>query len=118
MNRLLSIVMLLAVGTQMFWGSGYLLDYYIDTEYYKERCENKLRPELNCDGKCILSQKLKEQAKNEQDATTPSPVSAEYTLEVREIDIYCVSEQLIRSCSGYLNTYQSLKQHDIFKPPI
>jgi len=46
--------------------------YWLDqTGFIEQLCENKDRPELNCDGKCYLSQMLKAQAGEEENKTIP-----------------------------------------------
>ncbi len=49
------------------------LEYGIQYRYYKEvLCKNKTLPELNCNGKCILAQKLKQAAaQSAPDAPVP-----------------------------------------------
>lgn len=43
-------------------------DYYLHTASYAERCENKLRVELHCNGQCIIAKKLKEADKREKNS--------------------------------------------------
>ena len=46
--------------------------YWLDQAGFIEQlCENKDRPELNCDGKCYLSQMLRAQAGEEENKTIP-----------------------------------------------
>lgn len=48
---------------------GYVADYLMDYERYAYAlCENKNRPELNCNGKCVLAEKLAL-----QDFSSPAP---------------------------------------------
>lgn len=84
MKRLLSHIMLLSIVTHMLYSSGYLLDYYVNTDFYKANCINQDRPELHCDGKCILAQKIAAAAQqDQQDAKdkTMLPASMEYMPE-------------------------------------
>jgi len=59
MHKVLSIFVLMSFFIHLFYTSGYLLDYYVNTDFYLENCENKDRPELHCDGQCVLAQKMK-----------------------------------------------------------
>lgn len=46
--------------------------YWLDQAGFIEQlCENKDRPELNCDGKCYLSQMLRAQAAEEENKALP-----------------------------------------------
>ncbi|MFH6604423.1 hypothetical protein ACEZ3G_13100 [Maribacter algicola] len=58
-------VMITLAGSLKITGTiGY---YALFTEDFVERfCENKARPELNCDGKCALSQMLMQKAEDER----------------------------------------------------
>lgn len=44
----------------------YCLDYLVRKKQYMERCINKARPQLHCNGKCQLMKKMQEQQKKEQ----------------------------------------------------
>src|SRR5689334_20073014 len=50
-----------------------LLEYVVRMEEYKQRCINKARPELHCQGKCILMQKLRILQQEEPDPVVPVP---------------------------------------------
>ncbi len=43
-----------------------LLSYFTNTEAYQERCQNKARPQLHCEGKCQVAKKIKEASSREQ----------------------------------------------------
>lgn len=79
-NKLVTCIMFLSVIVHLFYSSGYLLDYYLHTEAYRAHCINQEKPELHCDGKCLLAQKIraaqKEQNPDPESATLP--VSPEY----------------------------------------
>lgn len=42
------------------------LNYLIEKKAYIARCENKARPQLHCDGKCVLMKRILEQEKKER----------------------------------------------------
>ena len=56
-----------------------LLDYYIKMDAYLEQCSNRNRPELQCNGQCILMQKLK--ALNGTSQSPAPPVPAKINLQ-------------------------------------
>lgn len=55
-----------------------LLDYYIKMEIYLEQCTNKKRPELHCNGQCILMQKLKALNVETQEPSAPAPAKINF----------------------------------------
>ena len=117
MRQLFSIVMLVAVFTQMLWGSGYLVDYYVNTDYYKSLCVNKELPKLNCNGKCVLAKKIKQQASEESDPMVIIPISSEYTSDTLNISFIETDKPESPKLSLYINKYSRLFEWDIFKPP-
>jgi hypothetical protein len=59
MVRFLSIWLLIAYGVALLQPYLPFVDYQLRMDYYVEvLCENRDRPELHCDGKCALAQKL------------------------------------------------------------
>ncbi len=57
--RLISIFFLLLYSYSQFQSLAVIGDYIIDYQYYKyEKCENKDRPELKCNGTCQLAKLL------------------------------------------------------------
>ncbi len=118
MKQIFSLVMLIAVFTQMLWGSGYLLDYYVNTDYYKEHCVNKELPQLNCDGKCILAKKIKQQTSKQTDPAVITPISSEYTSYALTFSFVKNDPPADLKLSLYFNRYTHLFEWDIFKPPV
>ncbi len=118
MRQLFSIVMLIAIFTQLLWGSGYLVDYYVNTDYYKSLCVNKELPQLNCDGKCVLAKKIKQQANEKNDPVVVIPISNEYTWGALNISFLKTDTPDAPKLSQYINSYSHLFEWDIFKPPI
>lgn len=54
------------------------IDYVVHQEYFAEvLCINKDRPELNCDGKCVLMQKIQAAQQAEQNPEGPLPLQVE-----------------------------------------
>lgn len=45
-----------------------MLEFYLNQSYIAENlCENRTRPQLNCNGNCVLSKKLAEEQKKQQE---------------------------------------------------
>lgn len=110
--------MFLSVIAHLFYSSGYLLDYYIHTETYRTHCVNQDRPELHCDGKCILAQKIraaqKEQGPDREKATIP--MSMEYLVGVFFMN-FLVSQQNHPVCFCWKNAVIHRFADCIFIPP-
>lgn len=69
MNRLSSLLMLIVISLSVFAQGVVVLHYYINKAYIaKNLCENRSRPMLHCDGKCVLAKKLAAQEKEQQDS--------------------------------------------------
>lgn len=81
-----------------------LLDYWLRFDYYKnELCMNRTRPELNCNGQCILMQRLK-QAADTQQGPVNLPTSQRVNLEDYPIGIVEI-EDLLKISFTELNTF-------------
>lgn len=108
-----TLIVLLATFKQSFF-----FGYYIAfTENFIENfCENKDKPELQCDGKCFLSDLIEK--KNTETPEIPSYVEgnvifffSENNTYIFEVDYYKI--QLF----PYYNLYQYLFTSDLVKPP-
>lgn len=69
MKRLSTLIMLIIISLSVFAQGVVVLHYYINKAYIaKNLCENRNRPMLHCDGKCVLAKKLAAQEKEQQDS--------------------------------------------------
>lgn len=101
-----------------------LIDYWLRFDYYKnELCFNRARPEMNCNGQCILMQRLK-QAAQEQQSPQSSPGSQRVNLEdypvgiVEDHDILKIAYTLIRTVFTERAIFKtSAFSSEIFHPP-
>ncbi len=55
-----------------------LVEYYLKMEVYLEKCANKKRPELHCNGQCILMQKMRAMNTESQDQSRPAPAKVNF----------------------------------------
>lgn len=62
-----ALVFLISFLFQSFSRDFIVLDYYINTAAYAKNCVNKEKPKLECNGKCQMMKKAKEEQKKEQD---------------------------------------------------
>ena len=60
------IALLLSLLIQTFSYTFIVVDYYTARAAYLEKCENKARPLLHCDGKCQLAKKIKQNRQAEE----------------------------------------------------
>lgn len=73
----------------------FMADYLVRYEYYQEvLCENQDRPELNCNGKCALAEKLAAQP-------TPDQPEIPSVLEY-EINSFLLSENSVETFSRFI----------------
>ncbi len=63
---LITAILLACMLLQTFSSAIIVVDYYTNTRAYAKNCENKYVPQMHCNGKCQLMQKLKKEEKNEQ----------------------------------------------------
>ena len=55
-----------------------MLEFYLNQSYIaKNLCENRARPQLNCNGNCVLSKKLAEEQKKQQEVPAKKTESKE-----------------------------------------
>ncbi|SEW38435.1 hypothetical protein [Chitinophaga arvensicola] len=47
--------------TQSFSRVFIVVDYYANTSAFAEKCENKARPSMHCNGKCQMMKRLKQE---------------------------------------------------------
>lgn len=71
--RLFAIpILLLLIISQTFSNWFVVMAFKIDRDYIaKNLCENRYRPQMNCNGNCVLMKKLKEAEKKEKDQPAP-----------------------------------------------
>lgn len=113
--------MLLAITIHIFWSSGYLVDYYTDMDAYKALCVNKDKPALQCDGKCILAQKIAaaDQAKSQKDEAELPPipvVSTQYMIAAFTM-IFDLPNLVMYYQQYWQEPYFKSFIKTIFKPP-
>ena len=71
MQKALAYILLIAVLIPTISPWGTIAYYHANKDYIaKVLCENRSRPELHCDGKCYLAQKLKAQQDRQDKETT------------------------------------------------
>jgi hypothetical protein len=63
-----AILLLFAFALQSFNGLFIVISYYANTSAYSKDCVNRFRPQMHCEGKCIMMKKMMEAEKKDQQA--------------------------------------------------
>jgi hypothetical protein len=66
-----AILLLCAFAIQSFNGVFIVFSYYTNTASYSKDCVNRFRPQLHCEGKCVMMKKMIEAEKKDQQAPQP-----------------------------------------------
>lgn len=73
-RTIISLTLVILYGFALLKPALPLFEYYVKMDVYLEQCINKDRPELHCNGQCILMQKLKALNPDTPEPTAPAPV--------------------------------------------
>ena len=101
-----------------------VLEYVVNYDYIvNELCENKLKPELKCNGKCHLTKELAKASEGNSDNSSDKKITFEQTeivffLEIKPIEIrqiYFLNKTSIGN--NYSNLYFHLNDCAFFHPP-
>ena len=99
-----------------------LLEYYFKLEEYKQSCINKSRPQLHCNGKCVLMQRVKSLNTQESDPVAPAPAKIDFEeypvslIDMLTNDYVSVDIPTTHSIFNY-TCFPDNFIADIFRPP-
>ncbi|MBZ5858682.1 hypothetical protein [Flavihumibacter profundi] len=65
-RNIITVVLLLALTAQNTGKLLLVMDYYANKSVYLANCENKSRPQLHCNGQCLLMKKMHQSDKKDQ----------------------------------------------------
>lgn len=97
------------------------LEYEIHLPDYIAKCINKDRPELHCDGQCVLMKKIREDEKKE---AKKNLVVYEYSSLYLHKEMVTFTPSLIDDVvfiahfSPYMTSYRFNHHDPVFRPPI
>lgn len=97
------------------------MEYQLYLPDYIAQCINKEKPQLHCNGQCVLMKKIQEKEKEE---TQKNLVVYEYSsLYVHKEKLTLPSQKLLEMKEAhhgipYLNSYRFDTYSSIFRPPI
>lgn len=102
-----------------------VLDYIINYDYISNvLCENKAKPQLQCNGKCHLMKELAKQSENEKPLSTDKKDNSKHEIEVlfyQDITPLVDSKIAVatsnETSTNYTNLYCYLNTTTTFHPP-
>ncbi len=72
-----------------------VVNYVVNHEAYQERCENKAKPELECDGCCQVKKEIAENADDEQSSENSTNSRSQRTNASENLEpLYLISESI------------------------
>ena len=118
LRQVTAIILLIAFAAHTLQRTVIVLDYYTNTESFAQRCINKLRPSMNCNGKCLLMKKLKEEEKKDQQAPGRKLENKIDLIAGRLLVVVpAISESEKQHTSNYNGNLLAGYSNSIFHPP-
>src|SRR5699024_11009918 len=96
-------------------------DYYLNTAAYIAQCINKEKPQMHCNGKCQLENKLEETDENDsQKPVKNNNQLHEVILFLDDLELFNYLNLETRNKSFFRPQTAKTKErpHSIFRPPI
>jgi len=107
---------------QSFNKLGIILAFKINQDYIASAfCENKDKPQMHCNGRCVLAKKLKQAEQNEekQRAANLEKANVLFFCKLNRLEVH--ESQVLPSTNDFNPFYLKFKPssftNDIFKPP-
>jgi len=100
------------------------MEYAAFYEYIKtELCINQDKPELQCNGKCHLTEELTKVSNSENGSKKNQSISVEQSVvyfqdTLTEYTLFFPKEQPLKINTSYNNIYKFNYTHFIFHPPL
>lgn len=119
--RSCAYLLLVTLTVQSFHRSLLTMDYQINLTEYLAQCINQNRPELHCNGQCILMQKIhdSERSDTEKNVITYEHSTLYKHTEHSSLDwIAPLSASWQGSFPPYLSDYTFDFENSTFRPPI
>jgi len=124
-----SLLFLLLFCSKFIYVGYWLIEFHINQEeIIKTECENKNRPELNCNGKCYLAKKLLKAESDLSEKKNKQTESVSHLKSLESLVLFNIQEKFFLSFSinimqdgvadfHYQNTYAFLSTQKVFHPP-
>lgn len=110
----------MAFMTQTFNQASVIARYYANTAAYAKNCENKAKPQMQCNGKCQMLKKLKKASQEDQQNTERTGGSSKNeVLSSRShfASIPCINQVLSKAYHAFCVSKLSTITTSIFHPP-
>ena len=122
MKRIISFLLLVSLAYQCLGSMGVFVWFESNRSYIaKELCENRARPQMHCNGQCVLMKKLKALEEKSSDKSLPQNVKYETFLCVMQdwlVMPESLSIRLENKYIAYYNAYYSfIHFKNNFRPP-
>ena len=125
MNRIVAWLLVFLYGVALLKPVQPLVEYYVNQDFFANvLCVNQDKPDLACNGHCILMQKLKKAAK---DPVAPAPFAINGKVNLKDYPIGFVSFLEVplipdvfssQSLPGYAEIWPDEVYPEIFHPPV
>ena len=121
-RNLTALFLVLLYGIALIKPAMPLIEYYTKLDAYLEQCINKNRPALQCNGQCILMQKIKGLNGEAETPLPPAPVKVnlqDYPIGIIEVDHLGMTNILYDQnyVASRLAVFPVGCRNDIFRPP-
>ncbi|MEZ0540960.1 hypothetical protein [Fibrella arboris] len=123
-RQLLTYTIITSLVLQLFSREVIVMSFELNRDFIaKNLCENRNRPQLNCDGKCYLAKKLKARQDREDQDTTERiqnlPVLSLFCADLFSFDFANGSPHATSSLPApyYQRSPYAAPLHGIFQPP-
>ena len=121
-RNLTALFLVLLYGIALIKPAMPLIEYYTKLDVYLEQCINKGRPALQCNGQCVLMQKIKVLNGDAEAPVPPAPVKInlqDYPIGIIEVDHLCITNILSdhNYVASRLTVFPVGYRTDIFRPP-
>ncbi|MFN6945138.1 MAG: hypothetical protein ACK4ND_09340 [Cytophagaceae bacterium] len=119
LNRIIAILLLFVILAQALSKVGLVAYYNINKEYIAETlCENKAKPELDCEGKCYLKKQLEEDEKHQSESKNTTEKST-FNIFINECDPFAsIITFTENTYPEFTATYTHSVANIIFHPPL
>jgi hypothetical protein len=114
------ILFLIPMLAQTFSGFVLKADYFLNISSYLEKCINRGKPELKCNGQCQLVKKIDEANQDDEGSSTGNSVTYNEVLSSKSYPPYLkFGIEPVRASWSSQNTYYIPWNYrpDIFQPP-
>jgi hypothetical protein len=96
-----------------------MADYLVNIEAYKQKCINKAKPMLHCNGKCQMLKKIKKQESNGGEEGVPKLNQPDWTLSSKSFfpSVVVLKLSYKNNYPSFNKVYKSRQLEAVFHPP-